>query len=56
LRRAAETRRAPALFRAAARPPDPVRLFDGVLFCPLVELFLEDLAAFRFAAFLAIVF
>jgi hypothetical protein len=53
LRRAVETRRAPAPLRAAARAPEPARLFDGVLFCPFVERFFEDPAAFRFAAFLA---
>jgi hypothetical protein len=31
-------------------------LFDGVLFCPFLEPFLEELAAFRFATFLAIDF
>jgi hypothetical protein len=30
-------------------------LFDGVFFWPFVEPFLEEPAAFRFAAFLAIV-
>jgi hypothetical protein len=48
-------RRAPAL-RAPARAPEPARLFDGVFFCPLLERFREEPAAFRFAVFLAIVF
>jgi hypothetical protein len=55
-RRAEEARREPAPLRAAARPPDPARLFDGVPFCPFPDPFLEDPAAFRFAVFLAIVF
>jgi hypothetical protein len=54
-RRAAAVRRGPAPLRAAARAPEPARLFDGVFFWPFVEPFLEEPAAFRFAAFLAIV-
>jgi hypothetical protein len=41
--------------RADAPAPDPARLFDGVLFCPLLEPLRADPAAFRFAAFLAMV-
>jgi hypothetical protein len=54
-RPAPDVRRAPAPLRAAARAPDPARLFAGVFFRPFAEPFLEEPAALRFAAFLAIV-
>jgi len=54
-RRAADLRRPRAPLRAVARAPDPARLLDGVFFLPFVEPFFEEPAAFRFAAFLAIV-
>jgi len=53
-RRTGDVRFDPPL-RADARAPDWARLFDGVLFCPLLELFRADRAALRFAAFLAMV-
>jgi hypothetical protein len=55
LRRAAEARRVAALLRADARAPEPVRVFDGVRFRPLLEPFREELPAFRRAVFFAIV-
>ena len=55
-RRALAARLRLALFRVDARAPAPVRLFDAVRFCPLLEPFGEEPAALRFAAFLAFVF
>ena len=54
LRRAGDARFDPPP-RPDARAPDAARLFDGVLFCRLLELFRADPAALRFAAFLAMV-
>ena len=54
-RPAADLRRAPAPLRAAARAADPARLLDGVFFFPFADPFLEEPAALRFAAFLAMV-
>jgi hypothetical protein len=52
-RRAVDARPLPAPLRADARAPAPVRLFDGVRFCPFVERLPEELAALRRDAFLA---
>lgn len=54
-RRALAARVRLALFRVDARAPAPVRLFDAVRFCRLLEPFGEEPAALRFAAFLAMV-